>query len=231
MALPPTDDVFAAFVVKHTIATAEQVAAARAFQARCAQAGAPISLADALIQMGVITTVIKENIEQKIQEQQKGSLQLLHYKILKKLGEGGMGAVYLAEDTHQDRKVALKVLPRKHASNAEFVKRFQREADAMGRLNHVNIVRAFAVGEDQGRHFIVMDYCEGETLDKRLRHGAIPHATATEIAIQVARGLKYAHEAGLIHRDIKPANIIYTREGIAKILDLGLSKQIEGTEQ
>jgi serine/threonine-protein kinase len=225
------DDAVATFVQQHAIATAAQVETARTLQIRCANEGDPISLSDALIRQGVITAAIKENVEQRIQAQQKGGIsQLLHYKLLKKLGEGGMGAVYLADDTLQKRKVALKVLPRHHVVNAEFMKRFQREADAMGRLNHVNIVRAFSVGEDQGRHFIVMEYCAGETLDNRIRRERfIPHAQATGITMQVARGLQYAHAEKLIHRDIKPANIIMAGD-VAKILDLGLSKRLEGAD-
>ena len=226
-----SDDAVGKFVLHHVIATATQVESAREFQAQCAREGHPVSLTDAMVKLGIITLAQKDNVEQRLQAQQKGGIvQLLHYKLLKKLGEGGMGAVYLAEDTLQDRKVALKILPRQHASNVEFMKRFQREADAMGRLNHVNIVRAFSVGEDQGRQFFVMEYCDGEALDKRIkRDGFIHHGKATEIAIQVARGLQYAHALGLIHRDIKPANILLAGD-VAKILDLGLSKNIETTE-
>jgi serine/threonine-protein kinase len=227
MSSHPTDETFAGYVTKYAIATPPQIEAARAFQSQTSREGVTASLADALVSLGIITPAIKENVEQKIQAQQKGVSQLLHYKLLKKLGEGGMGSVYLAEDSVHNRQVALKILPPRHAGNAEFLKRFQREADAMGRLHHVNIVRAYSVGEDQGRHFIAMEYCDGETLDKRIkREGRIPHGKAMEITIQVARGLQYAHERGLIHRDIKPANVIMTGD-IAKILDLGLSKNLE----
>jgi serine/threonine protein kinase len=151
---------------------------------------------------------------------------LAHYVLLQKLGEGTFGTVYLAEDTLVGRKVALKVLRNKFASNPEFLKRFRHEAKAMGRLNHANIVSAFVVDEDRGRHFFVMEYCEGETLGTLLkRRGRLPLARALEIVLEVARALEYAHKLGFIHRDIKPDNIFLTPHGI-KILDLGLSKNI-----
>jgi serine/threonine protein kinase len=231
MASPPSDDAFAKYVLQHTIATAGQIAAAREFQARCTRDGVSMLLADALIRVGAITPAQRDNVERQLQAQQYGIFQLLHYKFLRKLGEGGMGAVFLAEDTQSGRNVALKVLHRHFATNADFMKRFHREADAMGRLNHPNIVRAFSAGQDQGRHFIVMEYCEGETLDKRMkREGALPFEEATEIVTQVARGLQHAHAAGLVHRDVKPANVILAG-GVAKLLDLGLSKNLEGMDQ
>jgi serine/threonine-protein kinase len=231
MESPPSDDAFAKCVLQRTIATAGQIAAARKFQARSTRDGVSMLLADALIRVGAITPAQRDNVERQLQAQQYGIFHLLHYKFLRKLGEGGMGAVFLAEDTQSGRNVALKVLHRHFATNADFMKRFHREADAMGRLNHPNIVRAFSAGQDQGRHFIVMEHCEGETLDKRMkREGALPFEEATEIVTQVARGLQHAHAAGLVHRDVKPANVILAG-GIAKLLDLGLSKNIEGMDQ
>jgi eukaryotic-like serine/threonine-protein kinase len=228
---PISDETFAGYIRKHAIVTDAQVEAARQRQSRSAADGGPSSLADALIALGFITATIKENVELKLQAQQKGIQQLLRYKLLRRLGEGAMGAVYLAEDTAQGRKVALKVLKRQFAGNADFMKRFQREADATGRLNHPNIVRAHSVGEDQGWHFFVMEYVDGETLDYRLkRDGFVPHAQALDILVQVTRGLEHAHALGILHRDIKPANIIMAG-GVAKILDLGLSKSLDGNEQ
>ncbi|HYE97830.1 MAG TPA: serine/threonine-protein kinase, partial [Planctomycetota bacterium] len=160
-----------------------------------------------------------------------GHTQLQHYKLLKKLGEGGMGAVYLAEDTKLGRRVAVKVLPKKFNDNLELLKRFRREAEAAQTLKHPHIVGAYAFGEDAGWHFYVMEYCDGEPLDALLkRDRVLPIARALEITLQVATGLRYAHDLGFIHRDIKPANIFLTREGRAKVLDLGLSKNIEDAE-
>jgi hypothetical protein len=224
----PTDDAFARLVRQLLMADAARVEAARAAQAETAQRGETIPLGEAMVRLGVITPAQREAVEQKLQAQQRGGIQqLLHYKLLKKIGEGGMGTVYLAEDTQLGRKVALKVLPKAFAGNENFMARFHREADALGRLNHANIVRAFSVAEDQGWHFFVMEYCEGETLDKRLqRDGFLPHAEAAAIVRQVAEGLQYAHELGFIHRDIKPGNIILVG-ALAKILDMGLSKNLE----
>jgi serine/threonine-protein kinase len=140
-----------------------------------------------------------------------------------------MGAVYLAVDTLENRRVALKVLPRHLAADVQYMRRFYREAEATIRLHHENIVQAYATGKDRGRHFFVMEYCEGETLERRiLRESFLPWADATRIAIHVARGLKHAHEAGIVHRDIKPSNIMLVPGGPAKILDLGLSKRFDG---
>jgi serine/threonine protein kinase len=232
MSDPISDDAVARFVKEHVLATAAQIEAAQAFQEDCARRKTPVSLADALVKIGAITFAQRDTVEQRLQSHQKGGIQqLMHYKLLRKLGEGGMGAVYLAEDTLMERQVAIKVLPKQFSGNTEFMRRFQREADAMGRMHHENIVRAFSVGEDQGRHFIIMEYVEGQTLEKRLRQERVlPADEATRIVIQAARALRYAHEQGVVHRDIKPANIILRPDGVAKILDLGLSKDVENEQ-
>jgi len=235
-----SDEAFARAVQQLGMARFDDLEAARAVVAENAQKGVVIPLAEVLIQQGVITARQRETVEQKVEAQQAGGLmQLGPYKLLKKLGEGGMGAVYLADDLNVGRKVAVKVLPKKHADDHEFLTRFRREAQATGKLNHVNIVGAYTVGEHMGHHYYAMEYCDGEPLDKVLkRERLIPWDTALGIVLQVARGLKHAHEHNIIHRDIKPANIFICRpprsegergdlfaEGfVAKILDLGLSK-------
>ncbi len=221
-------DIGVARYVKTTgMATPEQLAGALQAQARKAQSGTPVSLADALVELGVITPAQRETVERKVQTQQTGATTLGTYRLLKKLGEGGMGAVYLAEDTTLARKVAVKVLPRRLAGDGEFLTRFRREAESAARLRHPNIVGAFTVGEELGYHFYVMEYAEGEPLDRTLkRGGALPVARAVEIALQVARGLQHSHAQGIIHRDIKPANIVVAPDRTAKILDLGLSKNL-----
>ena len=120
---------------------------------------------EAAIQLGLLTPSQRDTLEKKVREQQAGVQQLGPYKLMKKLGEGGMGAVYLALDPSTQRHVAVKVLPRHLGTNAEFVKRFKREAEAATRLKHPNIIGAFAAGEDLGYHFYVMEYCEGKPLD------------------------------------------------------------------
>ena len=227
-----SDEAFARAVQQTGVVSYDQLEAAKAAQAESAAKGVLVSLADMLVQQGVMTPAIRENIEKKVRAQQQGGIQQFgQYKLLKKLGEGGMGAVYLAEDTNAGRQVAIKLLPKKYAGDSDFLTRFRREARAAGQLNHVNIVGAHTVGEELGYHYLVMEYVEGEPLDKMLkRGGALPWDKALEIVMQVARGLKHAHEHGIIHRDIKPGNIIVTPKGVAKILDLGLSKTIGGDE-
>ena len=233
MAVPLSDEIFARTLNQMGIATLDQIEAATRIQKESSNTGASPSLADVLVQQGIITQPIRENVEKKAQVALQGGIkQLGAYKILKKIGEGGMGAVYLADDTAVGRKVALKILPKKYASDQTFLSRFRREAKATGKLNHVNIVTAYTTGEDMGVHYYAMEFCEGEPLDaKLLREKALTWDKAIEITMQVARGLKHAHEHGLIHRDIKPANILLTKDGVAKILDLGLSKNIGDAEQ
>ncbi|MCY3020178.1 MAG: bifunctional serine/threonine-protein kinase/formylglycine-generating enzyme family protein, partial [Planctomycetota bacterium] len=190
-------------------------------------------LADVLVQQGVITAKIRENIEKKLEAHQAGGLTKLGpYKLIKKLGEGGMGVVYLAEDTSLSRMVAVKVLPKRFSGEKEFLSRFRREAQATGKLSHPNIVSAYAVGEELGFNYYAMEYCEGEPLDSLLeRENVLPWDRAIPIVIQVARGLQHAHQHGVIHRDIKPGNIFITKDGVAKILDLGLSKNLMDSER
>jgi TolB-like protein/predicted Ser/Thr protein kinase len=150
---------------------------------------------------------------------------LSHYKILEKLGEGGMGVVYKAEDTRLMRTVALKLLPPELTRDAEARERFTHEAQASSSLQHNNVCVVFDVDQtEDGRMFIAMEYLEGETLKKKLERGSLKIDEAIGIAIQVARGLAKAHERGIVHRDIKPANILVTPDGVAKIVDFGLAK-------
>ncbi len=227
MATSSSDDNFARNLLLSRVVTPEQVDAAKVEQRALAQAGELVSLADVLIRQGMITPAIRANVEKMVQSAHVGIQSLGQYKLLKKIGEGGMGIVYLAEDTVVGRKVALKVLPKRRASDAEFLTRFKREAKSTGKLNHENIVTAFTIGEEMGFNYYVMEYCEGEPLDDVLdRDGFLSWDMATGIAVQVARGLQHAHEHGILHRDIKPGNIFLTTSGVAKILDMGLSKNI-----
>jgi Tol biopolymer transport system component len=153
------------------------------------------------------------------------------YQILSRLGAGGMGEVFLAEDTQLDRLVAVKLLPAEFTSNAERVRRFIREAKSASALNHPNILTIHEIGQVQtetdGLYFIVTEYVDGQTLRERMSAGKIPLDVALDMAIQVAGALAVAHEAGIIHRDIKPENLMIRRDGYVKLLDFGLAKLAE----
>jgi eukaryotic-like serine/threonine-protein kinase len=147
-----------------------------------------------------------------------------HYQILSPLGAGGMGQVYLAQDTKLGRPIALKLLPARLLQDAEQVRRFEREARAASALNHPNILTIHEIGEAEGSHYIVSEFVEGETLRERLRHGPLGVGEARGIAQQVAGALSVAHQAGIIHRDIKPENLMVRPDGLVKVLDFGLAK-------
>ena len=149
------------------------------------------------------------------------------YRILGKLGEGGMGEVYRARDTRLGREVALKVLHADVARDPDRIARFEREAQSLAALNHPHIGTLFGMDQDGGRHFLVMELVEGETLEERLARGPLPSDEALRIVKQVAEALEAAHERGIIHRDLKPANVKVTPDGVVKVLDFGLAKGVE----
>jgi eukaryotic-like serine/threonine-protein kinase len=227
----PTDALIQ-HLIQVGMASLEQIDAARHAHEEATAAGRAVSLGEIFVEQGVLTSALLANIEKKLTEKREGIKKLGPYKLIKKLGEGAMGLVFLAEDTNAQRTVALKVLSSKLASEERFLKRFRREAIATGKLNHVNIVSAYACDEDAGYHYYAMEYCDGEPLDGTLKKMEF---FAPELAIdfirQVLLGLQHAHKHGIIHRDIKPANIFLTRQGVVKILDLGLSKNITDSGQ
>jgi len=149
---------------------------------------------------------------------------LAHFTIVRKIGAGGMGEVYLAQDNKLDRNVAVKLLPSDLSSNPERMRRFAQEAKAASALNHPNIITIYEIDEVESRHFIVTEFIDGETLRHRMKHQHIRLNDILDIAIQSAGALAAAHAAGIIHRDIKPENIMLRRDGYIKVLDFGLAK-------
>jgi len=154
-----------------------------------------------------------------------------HYKIIKPLGKGGMGEVYLAGDTKLDRKVALKLLPTEFTNNKELLRRFIQEARAASSLNHPNIITIHEIGQTDGTHYIATEFIDGLTLKQQMRQRRLEFAEVLDISIQVANALEAAHGAGLVHRDIKPDNIMRRPDGIVKVLDFGLAKLTEKSHQ
>src|SRR5258705_6347433 len=152
---------------------------------------------------------------------------LLHYSIVSKIGAGGMGEVYLAQDTKLDRKVALKILPADLAANQDRMRRFVQEAKSAAALNHPNIATIHEIGEAHGVNFIAMEFIDGTTLRDQIHQKQPDLRKLLRYLQHVAEGLAKAHAAGIVHRDLKPDNIMITRDGHAKILDFGLAKLIE----
>ena len=153
---------------------------------------------------------------------------LLHYRLVERIGEGGMGVVWKAIDTTLDRDVAVKILPEALATDAERLARFEREAKVLASLNHPNVATVHGFHDAGGIRFLVMELVSGETLEERLKRGAMPPDEALPVARKIAEGVEYAHERGIVHRDLKPANIKLTADGGVKVLDFGLAKAIAG---
>src|SRR6266536_3362916 len=149
------------------------------------------------------------------------------YEIRSQIGAGGMGEVYLAQDTELDRKVALKILPADLAANQDRMRRFVQEAKAAAALNHPNIAHIYEIGERDGTNFIAMEFVDGKTLREKIHVEKSELKVLLRHLLQVAEGLAKAHASGIVHRDLKPDNIMITRDGHAKTLDFGLAKLIE----
>ena len=158
-----------------------------------------------------------------------------HYQIIEKLGEGGMGVVYKARDTHLDRFVAIKVLPPEKVADAERKRRFVQEAKSASALNHPNIITIHDIASDNGLDFIAMEYVPGKALNQLIARKRLPLAEALKYAVQIADALAAAHAAGIIHRDLKPGNVMVSgapeRSGSVKVLDFGLAKLTDKADQ
>ena len=152
---------------------------------------------------------------------------LLHYNIVERLGEGGMGVVWKARDTHLDRFVAVKVLPTEKLTDDERRRRFTQEAKAASALNHPNIIHIYDIAETDSGPFIAMEYVAGKTLDQLIGRKGMHVAEVLRYTVQIADALAKAHSAGIIHRDLKPSNVMVTDDGVVKVLDFGLAKLTE----
>src|SRR5205085_10280188 len=182
----------------------------------------PDQLAKALVRAGMLTSFQAEKL---LSGRWRGFLISGKYRLLERLGAGGMGAVYLCEHVLMGRRVALKVLPLAQAEDPASLARFYREAKAVARLDHANIVRAYDIDREDKLHFLVLEFIDGVNLhDFVKKNGVLSVERATHYIRQAATGLQHAHEAGLVHRDIKPGNLLLDRQGIVKLLDLGLAR-------
>jgi len=154
---------------------------------------------------------------------------LLHYRLIEKIGEGGMGVVWKAVDTTLDREVAIKILPEAFTEDPERLARFEREAKLLASLNHSNIAAIYGLEEADGVRFLTMELIPGQTLAEMIGIGPLPVDEALDLCRQIAEGLEAAHNGGVIHRDLKPGNVKVTPDGQAKVLDFGLAKGPVGT--
>ncbi len=200
----------------------EEIALSRFLASQTALPDDPAALAAAMVQAGLVTHFQAKQLRAG---HSRGFIIDSKYKLLEFLGAGGMGTVYLCEHTSMKRLVALKVLPANLAKDGSYMERFYREARAVARVDHPNIVRAFDVDHDPNHHFLVMEYVDGSSLQQIVQdHGPLDPVRAAHYIRQAAWGLQHAHEAGLVHRDIKPGNLLLDRHGTIKLLDLGLAR-------
>lgn len=171
-------------------------------------------------------SLVEQQIKGRVFERlfdRRERLKIGRYDVLERIGQGGMGVVYSAFDEELDRKVAIKLLLAEELQGDNARLRFKREAQAMARLSHPNVVTVHEVGEAEGRVFIAMEFVRGESLDRYCAEGACPWQEVAELFVQAGRGLSAAHAAGLVHRDLKPHNIIRADDGVVKVLDFGLA--------
>lgn len=228
----PRDDRLAHYLQHNSLLTAAEVEAAKRLQEEASGKGEALNLGDALVRSGHLRPEQRDEALRQLRELPETGESLGPYRLIAVIGAGGMGAVFRAEEQPSGRCVAVKVLPREHSGDEEALRRFRLEAEAAFRLSHPNIVKGFSAGEDRGFAFYAMEYCEGETLDRRLKRDKfLPWKEALLLGAHAARALQYAHERGIVHRDIKPSNLLLTADGRTKVLDLGLSKKLVDLEQ
>jgi len=194
------------------------------------QAQSQLSLAELLVNNEYITRRQAERLKVMAEAERSGQ-QIPGYKLLGNLGQGAMAKVYRGKQLSLDRMVAIKVLPRKLSQSTQFIERFYQEGRAAAQLNHPNIVQAYDVGKAGDYHYFVMEYVDGRTVyDDIIKHKRYNEGDALDLVMQMAGALQHAHEKGLIHRDVKPKNIMITKEGVAKLADMGLARAMSDKE-
>ncbi len=232
MAAPETsyDTIFGKMAIEQGLCTDEEFSHAIAEIKARSQAN-PTVLKDLMVELGFVTTTQADRLKTNIKESKAVTTKIPGYKVLGKIGAGAMAFVYKARQLSLNRIVAIKVLPKRFTENPEYVKRFYKEGQAAGKLNHPNIVQAIDVGEAGGYHYFVMEFVQGKTIaDDITKAGPFPEAEALDIIIQVANALKHAHGLGLIHRDVKPKNIMINQHGVVKLADMGLARETTDIE-
>ncbi len=224
------DTIIGKIVVDQGLATPEEVQACLEQARTTSLDGNSKSLPLLLVENDFITRRQLERIKAQAEAERSGQ-QIPGYKVLGNLGKGAMATVFKAKQLSLDREVAIKVLPRKFTNNPQFIERFYAEGRAAAALNHPNIVQAFDVGQAGDYHYFVMEYVEGRTVyDDIVKNKRYNEIDAIDIIIQVAEALQHAHSKGLIHRDVKPKNIMLSKEGIAKLADMGLARAMSDKE-
>ncbi len=229
---------FGEVAVREKFSTPEQVSECVELQERILATGSPHRrLGDLLVEKGYLTAGQADAIARLIAARSSAAhssskmiatvgFRIPGYELLERIGQGAMGSVFKARQLSMDRIVAVKVLNLKRGGDPNYIERFEREARSVGQLNHANIIQGIEVGEANGLHYLVMEYVDGEPISSLLhREGPMGEKRCLQIALQVARALDHAARHGVIHRDVKPENLMLTRDGIAKLCDLGLAKQ------
>ncbi len=215
--------------VESKLATVEEVQACIAKTEEFRRQGREVKLAEILIKAGVITKSQLKRLLNVAEDSHSQKLpQIPGFQMMQKIGAGAMAHVFKAKQLSLDRIVAIKILPRHYSEDRDFVERFYKEGRAAAKLNHNNIVQAIDVGEYAGNHYFVMEFVDGKTVyDELVKNRVYSEAAALEIVVQVAKALEHAHARGLIHRDVKPKNVMITKDGTAKLADMGLARQTD----
>ncbi len=224
------DTVLGKLVVERGLMSPDELDDCTSHVRKQSSTSAPVTLAEVLVTREFLTKRQVERLRGDL-EAVKTSQQILGYRIIRKLGAGAMATVFLAKQISLDRLVAIKVLPKKYSTNANFIERFYKEGRAAAKLNHNNIVAAYDVGQSGEHHYFVMEYVDGDTVyDRIVARKRLPEREALEIIRQIASALQHAHEMGFVHRDIKPKNIMMTTANVAKLADLGLARAMSDKE-